>query len=52
MEIIEQLQRTRAETLKYFDLADEDLQKTCGPGRWGVRYVLHYLAGSETILFH
>jgi hypothetical protein len=52
MEIIEQLERTKAETLTYFDLADEDLQKTYGPGKWSVRYVLHHLADAETILFY
>jgi hypothetical protein len=52
MEIIEQLERTRAETLRYFDLADEDLQKDYGPGKWSVRYVLHHLADSETVLFY
>ncbi len=52
MEIIEQLERTKAETLKYFDLADEDLQKNYGPGKWSVRYVLHHIADSETILFY
>jgi hypothetical protein len=52
MEIIEQLKRTKAETLKYFDLSDEDLEKNYGPGKWSVRYVLHHLADSETILFY
>lgn len=52
MEIIEQLERTKAETLKYFDLADEDLQKNYGSGKWSVRYVLHHLADAETILFY
>jgi len=52
MDIIEQLESTKAETLKYFDLADEDLQKNYGPGKWSVRYVLHHLADAETILFY
>ena len=52
MEIIEQLERTKAETLKYFDLADEDLQKNYGPGKWSVRYVLHHLADSESVLYY
>jgi len=52
MDVIEQLKRTKAETLKYFDLADEDLQKNYGPGKWSVRYVLHHLADAETILFY
>ena len=52
MEIIEQLERTMAETLKHFGLPDEDLQKTYGPGKWSVRYLLHHLADSETVLFY
>jgi len=50
MEIIEQLERTKAETLKYFDLPDEDLRKDYGPGKWSVRYILHHLADSESVL--
>lgn len=52
MEIIEQLERIKAETLKYFDLPDEDLQKNYGPGKWSVRYILHHLADSESVLFY
>jgi hypothetical protein len=52
MEILDQLERTKAETLKYFALPDGDLQKTYGPGKWNVRYLLHHLADSETVLFY
>jgi uncharacterized damage-inducible protein DinB len=52
MEIIDQLERTKSETLKYFDLADEDLRKNYGPGKWSVRYLLNHLADSETIYFY
>jgi hypothetical protein len=52
MEILEQLERTSRQTLKYFDLSDEDLQRTYGPGKWSVRYVLNHLADSETVLFY
>jgi hypothetical protein len=52
MEIIAQLERTRAETLRYFDLADQELQKSYGPGKWSVRYVLHHLADAESVLFY
>jgi hypothetical protein len=52
LEIVEQLERTKGETLKYFDLTDEDLQKNYGPGKWSIRYLLHHLADSETILFY
>ena len=52
MEILEQLERTKAETLRYFTLGDEDLKKTYGPGKWSVRYILHHLSDSETVLFY
>src|SRR5215216_5932583 len=52
MEIIEQLERTQAETLKYFDLADADLEKNYGPGKWSIRYLLHHLADSETVFLY
>jgi hypothetical protein len=52
MDIIEQLEQTRAETLKHFDLGDEDLQRNYGPGKWSVRYILHHLADAESILFY
>lgn len=52
MEIVEQLERTKLETLKYFGLADDDLRKTYGPGKWSVRYLLNHLADAETILFY
>jgi len=52
MEIIEQLERIQAETLKYFDLPDADLLKNYGPGKWSVRYILHHLADSETLSFY
>jgi len=52
MEIIEQLERVKAETLKYFDLPEKDLQKKYGPDKWSARYVLHHLADSESVLFY
>ena len=51
MQLIRDLEATRDETLRYFDLGDDDLARVYGPGKWSVRYVLHHLADSETILF-
>ena len=51
MQIIEQLQQSRNETLKYFALPDQDLSLTYAPGKWSVRYLLLHLADSETVLF-
>jgi hypothetical protein len=52
MQLFDQLEKTRAETLKYFALPEPDLQKTYRAGGWNVRYLLHHLADSETVLFY
>jgi len=52
MEIIEQLEKTMNDTLKYFDLKEEDLQKNYGAGKWSARYVLHHIADSESIFLY
>jgi hypothetical protein len=44
MQLIHDLTTTRNETLKYFDLGEEDLERTYGPGKWSVRFLLHHLA--------
>jgi hypothetical protein len=51
MELIEQLERTRDETLSYYRLDDEDLARTYGPGKWSVRFILLHLADSEAVLY-
>lgn len=51
MQLIEQLEATRDETLRYFALDEDALAQTYGPGKWSVRYVLLHLADSETVLF-
>ena len=52
MTLIDDLERTKADTLKYFSLPERDLDRTYGPAKWSVRYVLHHLADSETILHY
>lgn len=49
VQLIYDLTTTRNETLKYFDLGEEDLERTYGPGKWSVRFLLHHIADSETI---
>ena len=49
--LIAQLERTRDETLRYFELGDAELARTYGEGKWSVRYLLHHLADGETVLF-
>ncbi len=51
MDIVTRLEASRDETLKYFDLNDEQLDRTYAPGKWPVRFILHHLADAETILF-
>jgi DinB superfamily len=51
MEIIERLEATKAVTLKYYELGDQHLAKSYGPGKWTVRYILHHLADAETVLY-
>jgi DinB superfamily len=51
MDLIHELERTRDETLSYYSLADSDLARCYGPGKWSVRFLLHHLADSETVLY-
>jgi hypothetical protein len=50
-QLIEQLEATRDETLRYFALGEADLARTYAPGKWPVRFILLHLADSETVLF-
>jgi len=49
--LIQELERTRDDTLKCFSLEQRDLARTYGPGKWSVTYVLHHLSDSETVFF-
>jgi hypothetical protein len=51
MEIIERLEATKAATLRYYDLGNEQLDKSYGSGKWTIRYILHHLADAETVLY-
>ena len=51
MTIIEQLKKVKEETLPYFDLSEEDLNKTYAEGKWTVRQLLHHIADAETVLY-
>ena len=50
-ELLTALSKTMEETLAYFDLSDEELEKTYAPGKWTVRELLHHLADAETVLY-
>jgi len=51
MRLIQELERTRDETLKCFSLESRDLARSYGPGKWSVGYILHHLSDSETVFF-
>src|SRR6476659_3941612 len=51
MALIQDLERTRDETLRYSSLEQPDLERSYGPGKWSIRYILHHLSDSETVLF-
>jgi hypothetical protein len=51
MEIVPRLEAARDRTLAYFDLTGEQLDRTYGPGKWPVKFILHHLADAETVLF-
>jgi hypothetical protein len=50
-QLIANLESTRDETLRYFSLGDQELARRYGPDKWSVRYILHHLADSETVLY-
>ena len=50
MDIIGKLESSRDRTLKYFDLGEDELTRRYGPDKWSVRFLLHHLADSETVL--
>jgi hypothetical protein len=51
MSLIQDLEATRDETLGYFGLSEQDLARTYAPGKWSIRFLLHHLADSETVLY-
>jgi hypothetical protein len=51
MSIIQALNATRDETLRYFELSEAELEATYAPGKWSNRFLLHHLADGETVMF-
>jgi DinB superfamily len=51
MDIVTRLEAARNRTLRYFDLSEDQLDRSYGPGKWTVRFVLHHLADAETVLY-
>ncbi len=51
MDIVTRLEAARNQTLGYFDLSNEQLDRNYGAGKWSpVRFILHHLADAETVL--
>jgi hypothetical protein len=51
MRLIHELERTKEETLRYYLLDQRHLVRSYGPGKWSVKFILHHLSDSETVLF-
>lgn len=51
MQILKSLEATKELTLGYYELSDEHLGKSYGPGKWSIKYILHHLADAETVLY-
>src|SRR3982750_2504039 len=51
MKLLKDLEAARDETLRHFALGETELSRTYAPGKWSVRFLLHPLADSETVLF-
>ena len=50
MEIITKLLSTRDQTLRFFELSDEDLSRSYAPAKWSIRFIMHHLADAEAVL--
>ncbi|HYE59030.1 MAG TPA: DinB family protein [Rhodothermales bacterium] len=50
MDLVERLERSRDQTLAYYDLDEDALARRYGPDKWSARFVLHHLADAETVL--
>ena len=50
-QLVRALESTRDATLAFFALDEAELDFAYGPGKWTVRWLLHHLADSETVLF-
>jgi hypothetical protein len=50
-QLVRELERTRDETLGYYALPAGELDRTYGPGKWTVKFILHHLADAEQVLY-
>ncbi|SOE24165.1 DinB superfamily protein [Spirosomataceae bacterium TFI 002] len=50
MRILEELERTSNEALKYFELPESEMSKNYGPEKWNIKQILVHLADAEAVL--
>ncbi len=50
-DLVRALESTRVQTLGFFKLGEPELSRSYGPGKWSVRFLLHHLADTETVLY-
>ncbi len=49
--LLDQLNATHIQTMKYFELPKGDQIKTYQEGKWTVKELLHHIADAETVLY-
>lgn len=50
MDLVQQLEITKNQTITYFGLSEADLFKSYKPGKWTIRQILVHIADAETVL--
>jgi len=51
MDLIERLEATKVRTLNCYDLSEAELDRSYGPRKWSIKYLLHHLADADTVLY-
>ena len=51
LRLLDDLEATRQETLRCFELGDRELARYYAPGKWPVRFILHHLADSDSVMY-
>lgn len=51
MGLLQNLQDSKTKMLTYFDLPDEDLNKSYAPDKWTVKELLHHITDAETVMY-
>jgi len=51
MDLSIKLTQTYEQTLPHFELEDEKLLLSYGPGKWNIRELLHHIVDAETVMY-